>query len=223
MPCIRLLDFRPSSIAIPLSLTLMSLLSGCSVFGVRSVEEAGYQVLQQEGAFELRRYEPMVIAETIVDTGFDKAGGIAFRRLFGYISGDNEATAAIAMTAPVMALHQGESTATRIEMTAPVTSQQTSAGWRFAFVLPSAFTLENAPLPTDVQVRLAALPARRVAVLRYSGLLRETSFGDNLARLRDWLGEKELAERSPPRVAGYDPPWTLPFLRRNEVMIDVGP
>lgn len=149
------------------------------------------------------------------------AGNIAFGRLFGYISGDNAAALEIATTAAVMARDENRASGEKISMTAPVTGQQTAEGWRFAFVLPSGYTLASAPVPNDPEVRPGQVPARRVAVVRYSGSWSETTYAENLALLQQWMRQNRLEAASLPRVAGYDPPWTLPFRRRNEVMIDI--
>ena len=204
-----------------LALVLILLQTGCSLMGIRSTEEPNYSVLQQEDRFEVRDYETLVLAETLVDASFDDAGKIAFKRLFGYISGDNEAAAEIAMTAPVMALDEKQSSGENISMTAPVTGEETPLGWRFAFVLPSGYTLATAPVPGNPDVRLQQVPARTVAVVRYSGSWNETAYEENLKNLQQWMRQNQLEADSLPRVAGYDPPWTLPFLRRNEVMIDI--
>ena len=209
---------------LPLSIVatgIVLLQTGCSLFGVRNAEQASYAILKQQDQFELREYGPLVVAETVVDADFDAAGKIAFGRLFGYISGDNAATTDIAMTAPVMALENVPENGEKIAMTAPVIGEQSGSGWRFSFVLPAGFTLENAPTPTNPAVKITELPPRAVAVIRYSGTWSESSFKDNLQRLQQWMQQNQLEAASLPRVAGYDPPWTLPFLRRNEILIDV--
>ena len=214
----------PVRAALPRALVavvIILLQSGCSLMGIRSTEEPNYSVLQNENRFEVREYESLVIAETLVDASFADAGNIAFKRLFGYISGDNEAASEISMTAPVMALDENRSGAEKISMTAPVTGQETAQGWRFAFVLPSNYTLATAPIPGNPRVSLRQVPARTVAVVRYTGSWNETAYEENLELLQNWMRQNQLDEDSLPRVAGYDPPWTLPFLRRNEVMIDI--
>jgi DNA gyrase inhibitor GyrI len=88
-------------------------------------------------------------------------------------------------------------------------------------VLPAGYRLDNAPTPTREDVTLARVPARRVAVKRYSGWWNEASYRENLQLLQGWMRQNKLEADSEPRYAGYDPPWTLPFLRRNEIMIDI--
>ena len=196
-------------------------LSGCSLVGIRSTAEPAYSVLQNDASFEVREYAEMVVAETRVDASFDDAGNIAFGRLFGYISGANASASEIAMTAPVMAVDKSTAVGETIAMTAPVTGEETPLGWRYAFVLPESYTLASAPQPDNPDVRLERVPARKVAVVRYSGSWSETGYLQNLQRLQQWMAQNRLEAGSLPRVAGYDPPWTLPFLRRNEVMIDI--
>lgn len=214
----------PGSPTLPLALVTVAVIllqSGCSLVGIRSTDEPNYSLLQKEDRFEVRQYEALVLAETLVDSNFDEAGNIAFKRLFGYISGDNEAASEIAMTAPVMALDENRSSGEKISMTAPVTGQETPRGWRFAFVLPAGYTLATAPVPGNPEVKLTQLPANKVAVVRYSGSWSETAYQRNLQNLQQWMRQNQLEADGLPRVAGYDPPWTLPFLRRNEVMIDI--
>ncbi len=202
-------------------LVLLLLQSGCSLLGIRTTEEAEYTLLERDGRFELREYEPRVVAMTTVDADFDQAGNTAFRRLFAYISGANTTRGEIAMTSPVIAQPGNGDDSTEIAMTAPVIGEPGEQGWRFAFVLPSTFTADSAPRPTDDAVRLEAEPRRTVAAVRYSGRWRENHYRRERAALEDWLRGRGLAPASTPRAAAYDPPWALPFLRRNEVLIDI--
>jgi hypothetical protein len=203
------------------SLITLPLISGCSVFGVNTVEEAAYDVLMAEDKYELRLYEPMVVAETYIEDDFDNAGNQAFRKLFGYISGDNTASSEIAMTAPVIA-NPGESgKGEKLDMTVPVLEQKSEQGWRYVFVLPAGYSIQTAPEPLNEDVKLASQPQKRVAIVRYSGSWNEEAMDEQTIQLKQWIAANGLTAVSEPRWAGYNPPWTLPFLRRNEVMIDV--
>jgi DNA gyrase inhibitor GyrI len=195
--------------------------SGCSLVGINNVEEAAYTVVSKDDNFELRDYAPMVIVETTIDADFDNAGNKAFRRLFAYISGNNVSNSEIAMTAPVIADQADNSPGTEIAMTAPVLQEYSQGGWRYAFVLPADLTLDTAPEPLEDNVRLAQVPAKKVAVVQFSGFSSEQSMQDKTSELNDWISTNNLTPLSEPRWAGYNPPWTIPFLRRNEVMIDV--
>ena len=195
--------------------------SACTVFGVESVEEAPYQLVQKEKQFEIRDYAPIVVAETRVKATFKEAGNKAFRKLFAYISGENQASEKIAMTSPVIADTQNNGSGESIAMTAPVTSQKDGDEWRYRFVLPQAYSLDNAPQPLNPEVTLAEVPAKRVASLRYSGRTTAIKQSEQAKALDNWIVSQGLVAQSKPRWAGYNAPWTLPWFRRNEVLIDV--
>jgi DNA gyrase inhibitor GyrI len=193
---------------------------GCTVIGIRSgYEEAGYQLAEKRDGIEIRDYEELVVVETVVDAAYKAAGNQAFRKLFRYISGNNTTKTKIAMTTPVIADEaQGE----KVAMTAPVIGEeQESGGWRYQFVLPSTYTLETAPRPKDPSVKLAVIPERKVAVLRYAGTWKEKTMREKTRELQAWIEASEYEAASDPRSAGYDPPWTIPPLRRNEILIDI--
>lgn len=189
-----------------------------------ATEEPKYSVLEKSGDFELREYAPMVVAETIVDGDLDDASSAGFKRIADYIFGNNTARAGgnekISMTAPVTMAPKSE----KISMTAPV-GMQPKAGqdnknqWRMYFVMPSKYTLDTLPSPNNPAVTLRAIPASRVAVLRFSGLAGEEKTANKTAELLAWLKTKQITPISEPELARYNPPWTLPFLRRNEVMV----
>jgi len=202
------------------ALTLL-LTSGCSLVGINNGEEAVYTVVIKDDNFELRDYDPMVIVVTTIDDSFENAGNKAFRRLFAYITGNNVANREIAMTAPVIADPADMSTGTDIAMTAPVLQEYSKSGWRYAFVLPTDFTLETAPKPLDDKVKLTEVAGKKVAVIQYSGFWSEENMQEKTSELKDWIRANNLTVSSEPRWAGYNPPWTIPFFRRNEVMIDV--
>jgi hypothetical protein len=187
--------------------------AACSVFGGAAAPEPDYGVVLAEPPFELRDYDELVVAKTSMAGG----SGAAFGRLFDYISGANSGARDIAMTAPV--LNTDGTDGAKIAMTAPVLQGREGAR-EMVFVLPDTLTPQTAPVPTDPRVSLATIPPRRVAVVRYSGLLSWRAATEE-ARLRDWLARKGLRATGPAEVAGYNPPWTLPPCRRNEVLIPV--
>jgi effector-binding domain-containing protein len=108
-----------------------------------------------------------------------------------------------------------------IAMTSPVLGEKQDKGWRYAFVLPAGYTLENAPLPSHSDVKLGVIPRKKVAVIRYSGSWNERSMREKSEEIVKWAQVNGFELLSKPRSAGYDPPWTLPFLRRNEIMLDI--
>lgn len=197
------------------------LATGCSFFGIRTTEGASYVVIDKRDQIEIREYEELVVVETFVNTDYEEAGNVAFKRLFAYISGENVSNTKIAMTAPVMAKEGDAPAGDKIPMTSPVLGERRADGWQYSFVLPANYTLENAPLPANPEVKLAVIPKKKVAVIRYAGSWKEETMRENSETLAEWIQVNGLKLLSKPRSARYDPPWTLPFLRRNEIMIDV--
>jgi D-serine deaminase-like pyridoxal phosphate-dependent protein len=187
-----------------------------------AIEEPQYRVLEQDGPFELREYAPYMLAETAVEAGFMNAGNIAFGRLFRYISGANTTAAKIAMTAPVeQAPRAGGKGSEKIAMTAPVEQSAADGVYRIGFVVPGQYTPATVPQPTDPRVVIRAVPARRVAVWRYSGRWTEGNFRDNERRLRERLKQRKLepVPGDSAIIARYNSPFAVWFLRRNEVLI----
>lgn len=185
-----------------------------------ATSEPKFELLEKSDAFELRQYKPVIIAEVLVDGDMDKASGKGFRLLAGYIFGNNSIqsgqSAKIAMTAPVTLKAQSE----KIAMTAPVTIKADAQQWRVNFVMPAEYTMDSLPKPNNSQVTLKEMPGRKVAVIRFSGLVNEEKTAQKTKELRDWMASKKLQPvSSEPELARYNPPWTLPFLRRNEIII----
>lgn len=185
--------------------------------GIRNTPEPEYQVLLRDGEFEIRAYPSLSVAETLVAADYPEAGRIGFNRLAGYIFGGNTRREKMAMTAPVLREADGE----EIAMTAPVLQQTEGRHWRMSFVMPAGYSLETLPIPLDADVALKQLPAKKVAVLQYSGSLSEGVIARNSQKLLDWLNQRSLKPISPARSAAYDPPWTMPMLRRNEIHVDL--
>ena len=189
-----------------------------------ATEEPKYTLLEKSGEFELRAYTPRVVAETFIDGSLDDASSIGFRRIADYIFGNNTArngtNEKISMTAPVtMAPKPNQGESQKISMTAPVTMQQSAGQWRMYFVMPSQYNLNTLPKPNNSLVTLRELPQGRMAVIRFSGLAGEEKTAEKTAKLLAWLRSKEITPIGEPELARYNPPWTLPFLRRNEVMV----
>src|SRR5512139_502340 len=182
-----------------------------------AIEEAAYTVTTRDGAFEIRDYAPHVVAETLVEGTLEEAGNNAFRKLFRYISGGNRSREKVAMTAPVSQQPQGE----KIAMTAPVAQQRARERWAVSFMMPSSSTLETLPAPEDQQVALRQVPARRMAAVRYSGSLSDQGYRRNLEKLESWMREKGLVPAGDPVWARYNSPFSLWFLRRNEILVPV--
>ena len=181
-----------------------------------NVETPDYEIVQSEGAIEIRQYDPMLIAEVQMSGKREDAIGDGFRLLADYIFGNNIANQDIAMTAPVQ---QQEST--KISMTAPVQQQSTGDDWQISFVMPSEYTMDTLPKPVNERITLKKIPAKTFAVITFSGTNSDENVQEHEKILLEYIGSKSLSVIGTPKYAFYNPPWTLPPMRRNEVMIEI--
>lgn len=195
-----------------------------------AIEEPTFKVLVSDGSFEIRQYAPMLIAETLVEGDMDEASSKGFRLIADFIFGNNQVSdsqikSKIAMTAPVTA----EPQSSKISMTAPVTLEPTSAAmtmqtakqWRISFVMPSQYTLENIPKPNNNAVRLKEIPGKYFAVQTYSGFNTLARVQRKTDETLEWAGKRSLKMIGTPQISRYDPPWTLPMFRRNEILVEI--
>ena len=183
-----------------------------------ATEEPKFASVLREGDFELREYPPLVVAEVSVGGSRDEASNAGFRLLAGYIFGGNTRREKLPMTSPVVQSKPGSES---IPMTAPVLQVADNDRWTVQFVMPSNKTLDTLPVPNDKRVQLRLLPATRFAVVRFSGLAGPDDVVEQTARLREFITRRQLKVAGSAALARYNPPWTLWFMRRNEVMIPV--
>ena len=170
----------------------------------QSVNEPPYNLVKNEPPFEVRDYGVLTVAETLIEGDFDVAGSLGFRRVAGYIFGKNQNA-------------KGESE--KIAMTAPVTMEAQNQQWRMHFVMPQGMALSSLPKPVDASVQLRELPAQRMAAVRFSGLTTAASIERQTQLLKDWLTRNNLEFEDRPQLARYNDPFTLPWNRRNEILI----
>lgn len=199
---------------------LAALLLLAALPAMAAIEEPAFETERREGDFEIRRYAPMIVAETMVEGDPWSASNEGFRVIAGYIFGNNVSVRGtgsekVAMTAPVSL----ETAPEKIAMTAPVTTEAAGGRFRMHFVMPAQYTMQTLPRPTDARVSLREIPAQRMAVVRFSGFSGEDKVKEKTGELLDWLRAQGFEPAGPAQLARYDPPWTLPFLRRNEVMV----
>lgn len=189
-----------------------------------ATEEPVYETIQTTADYELRRYVPYRVAEVTVSGAFDQVGNEAFRILAGYIFGDNQGEAKIAMTAPVSQrpVETPSGQGRRIEMTAPVSQRpepgQTNA-YVVSFAMPASFTLDTLPVPNNPRIVLREEPARRVAARQYSGSWSEARYREEERHLLEALRRDGLEPRGEPIYARYNSPFSLPLFRRNEILV----
>jgi len=183
---------------------------------VSNVEQPKYQVVETSGNIEIRDYAPMIVAEVDVTGGRRDAIGKGFRIIADYIFGNNTTAQKLPMTAPVT-----QQDSEKIAITAPVTQQGDGNTWKVRFIMPSSYTMEALPKPDNPAVELKEIGAKRYAVIRFSGMAGEDSLKRYTEELNAFISAKNLTPLSAPTYAFYNPPWTLPFLRRNEVMVEI--
>jgi hypothetical protein len=199
---------------------LITLLAGVGqLVGIRAgTEQPPYEVVGRVGDAEIRRYAPQIAAEAVVEGPVETARNEGFRRVAGYIFGDNTAKASVAMTAPVVQGREPSGGSQSIAMTSPVVQQPAGGeSWSIQFIMPSKYTMATLPQPNDPRVRLVEIPARTFAVVRFSGLGKADAVAQHEKALDAALAGSSWRAVGEPVTWYYDPPWTVPFLRRNEV------
>ena len=218
----------PTTLANGLSAVAAALIVGaCSVFGGKAAEEPPYSIVLADGDIEVRAYDAYAVAWTTAPGSFDDAVEIGFQRLFRYITGANVSATDIHMTAPVLTEPD------RLEAGALVAAPQHAGdgdapatlvgagidGWSIGFVLPAGYTAATAPVPTGTDITVSDVAARCVAGIRFSGTLSGEAGEAERQSLAAWIEARGLEHAGDWQMAGYNPPWTIPMLRRNEVLV----
>jgi threonyl-tRNA synthetase len=189
-------------------------------FNAMAIEEPEFISIEKKDAFEIREYQPKLIAQVLVNGTFDSASSKGFRLLADFIFGNNktnEGSKKIDMTAPVVSRDAAE----KIDMTAPVIYEETEKGWYVSFNMPKQFTKETLPVPNNPEVKIIEVPSEKYAVITFSGLVREKKYAEMLNLLNEEMKKRNIDPKGPAILARYNPPWTLPFLRRNELMFRI--
>ncbi|MDA9086429.1 heme-binding protein [Methylophilaceae bacterium] len=185
-----------------------------------ATDEPKFTLVLKEDKFEIREYAPKIIAQVKVYGDFDDASSKGFKILADYIFGNNESidgNSRIEMTAPV----EMEAVSQKIDMTTPVLTEGNNNTWVISFIMPDNFTLATLPKPNNKEIKIISLPREKYAVIVFSGLIRESSYQEKENLLNKFIKEKNLKTSGEIKIARYNPPWTLPFFRRNELMIKV--
>jgi hypothetical protein len=200
------------------------LLMGASY--AQALEQPRYAIIETNDVFEIRRYEPYIVAEVVVPGPESEAGNQGFKLLAGYIFGKNTGERKLEMTAPVVQVPIENSTgasaaSTKINMTAPVVQIQTAKGFLVQFMMPSAYTLETLPKPLNPQVMLRTEPAKIIAAHRYSGSWSQHNYDKHLTIMKAALAAAGIKTQGEPLYSRYNSPFTPWFMRRNEIWFTV--
>ncbi|MDC0399682.1 heme-binding protein [Alphaproteobacteria bacterium] len=195
-----------------------SILVGCAMVGpiMSDVEKPKYQATALTNEIELRSYDPMLVAMVQMSGSRKDAISEGFRVLADYIFGNNTLEQNISMTAPVE-----QQAGQKISMTAPVQQQQRSNSWMISFVMPKQFTLKTIPKPNNEMVKINEVPAQRFITIRFSGSNSNDNIRKNESALFNYITQNKINVTGEPKYAFYNPPWTLPFMRRNEIMVQL--
>ena len=187
---------------------------------IMATEEPEFSLLYKESNFEIREYSPRIIAQVKISGSFDEASGAGFRSLADFIFGNNlinNESEKISMTAPVIT----EPISEIIPMTTPVLAEEKNNQWLISFVMPKEYSLKTLPKPNNSEIMLTILPKEKFAVIVFSGLVRESSYDEKVKLLNNFIKNQKLKTSGSVQIARYNPPWTLPFFRRNELMVKV--
>ena len=185
-----------------------------------ATEEPEFKLVSEEGEFQIREYDPKIIAQVEVEGDFDEASSRGFKLLADYIFGNNlleGESQKISMTTPVEMTPLAEN----LLITSPVMDDQINNKWLINFVMPQEYILDTLPKPNNPQVNIIKVPKEKYAVIVFSGLIRESSYAEKADLLINYLNENRLTQQGAIKIARYNPPWTLPFFRRNELMVRV--
>lgn len=186
-----------------------------------AIEEPDYQEVLKQGNFEIREYAAKIIAHVSVSGDFDDASSKGFKLLADYIFGNNfteeGSSNKISMTAPVEMAPLSQ----QVQITAPILQHGYTQEWQVNFVMPKEYDLISLPKPNNPSVQLIEVPPKKYAVIVFSGLVRESSYEEKANLLNQFLIDQSLQALGPVKIARFNPPWTLPFFRRNELMVEI--
>ena len=186
-----------------------------------AIEEPDYTVVQKTEVFEVRKYAPYLVAEVLVPGPASEAGRQGFSLLGGYIFGKNKGERKLEMTAPVTQTPVEPPAPVKLDMTAPVTQAAAPGGFLVQFVMPKGYTLATLPEPLDARVKLREVPGNSVAVIRFSGSWSQSLYNEKLELLKTALATANIATQGEPVSSRYNSPFSLPFMRRNEIWLNL--
>ena len=181
-----------------------------------ATEEPSYRVITQSEPFEIRQYSPLIVAQVEVPGDLSEASSAGFRLIANYIFGNN-----IAVRDGV--LNMAEPVPEKIAMTIPVIAEGKGdkKTWLIQFVMPKQYTLDTLPKPNNPQVKLLAMGSQKIAVIRFTGFITDDKVQEKITELMAWIKSRNELPLGNPRLARYNPPWSIPWMRRNEILIPI--
>ncbi len=206
--------FRALQVWFSTAITLSFFLIGVPI--AMATEEPSYRVILQAEPFEIREYPPLIVAQVEVPGDLSEASSAGFRQITNYIFGNNIAVRDGGITT-------AEPVSEKIAMTVPVIAEGKGdqKTWLIQFVMPKQYTLETLPKPNNPQVKLLALGTQKIAVIRFTGFVGDDKVQEKTAELMAWIKSKNALPLGNPRLARYNPPWSIPWMRRNEILIPI--
>lgn len=205
-------------IFVAILLTVVVLVFGAAMIGpiMSNVEVPAYKILKKEQNIEIRQYPPLIIAEVKTAGSRQDAIGDGFRILADFIFGNNEGEKQLSMNGPIR-----QQEGIKIAMTAPVQQEQTDTEWAISFIMPSKFSIDTIPNPINDRIKIIQIPSKRYAVITFSGRSTEANLTKHTNELEIYMNGSSYSKVGNAKYAFYNPPWTLPFLRRNEVQFEI--
>lgn len=200
-------------------ITTSSLLAGCGVISQRTGEEALFSSLAVDGNYEIRMYEPVIIAQTVVNGRYSSATRTGYNRLTSYVSGNNMARQTVSVNNPISV--PDVSKKPKVELTLPYFEEYIDGAWVISVAMPEAYRLETLPKPIDSSISFKVLPRLRTAVIKFTGYKSEGLISRQAALLNQWVIRNALVPTSEARSVIYDSPWAVPALRRHEIHISI--
>ena len=214
----KYLSKMKTKISVATILLLSVLALGAAMIGpiMSNVEVPAYKILKKEQNIEIRQYPPLIIAE--VKTAGSRQASISdgFRILADFIFGNNEGEKQLSMNGPIT-----QQEGIKIAMTAPVQQEKTDAEWAISFIMPSKFSIDTIPNPINDRIKIIQIPSKRYAVITFSGRSTEANLTKHTNELEIYMNGSSYSKVGNAKYAFYNPPWTLPFLRRNEVQFEL--
>lgn len=204
--------------------TILAILILWTIWGYFSsrVETAQYSVLESKDGYEIRLYPEHIVAQTTVKGVYGDALNEGFRIVAGYIFGGNTKKQRIAMTAPVLEkVWDAGPDSQSIAMTAPVMATVEGESHVIAFGMPRSYTLETLPTPTDPRVKIVTISEKKMAATQFSWYRTDARVQAKKQELIGALKKDNISTIGGPQYAGYNAPWTPPWMVHNEVLVEV--